>query len=31
LRALWAEPKIKYTVIGVGALFAYVMVRKIFR
>ena len=31
LRALWDEPKIKYTVIGVGALVAYVMVRKIFR
>lgn len=31
LRALWDEPKIKYSVIGVGALVAYVMVRKIFR
>jgi hypothetical protein len=31
LRALWDQPKIKYAVIGVGALVAYVMVRKIFR
>lgn len=31
LRTLWDEPKIKYTVIGVGALVAYVIVRKVLR
>jgi len=31
VHALWAQPKIKIAVIGVGALVAYVVVRKIFR
>ena len=31
LRALWDEPKVKIAVIGVGAIVAYVIVRKIFR
>lgn len=31
LHALWDQPKIKIAVIGVGAVVAYVIVRKIFR
>lgn len=31
LRALWEQPKIKYSVIGVGVVVAFVMVRKILR
>jgi hypothetical protein len=31
LHALWDQPKVKIAVFGVGALVAYVIVRKIFR
>lgn len=31
VHALWDQPKIKIAVIGVGALVAFVVVRKIFR
>lgn len=30
-RALWDNPKIKFPVIGAGALVAFLMVRKLFR
>lgn len=31
VHAIWDNPKVKYAVIGAGALVAYVMVRKLFR
>ncbi|MBN9610896.1 MAG: cell division protein FtsB [Actinobacteria bacterium 69-20] len=30
-QAIWANPKVKLAVVGVGALVAFVVIRKIFR
>lgn len=31
VHAIWSDPKIKFAVIGAGALVGYVVIRKIFR